>query len=201
VTSPPSQNSAPRILYLARHGETDWNAIGRWQGQSDIPLNDTGRGQAHELAHAMRAVALTSVGSSDLSRARETAEIVARALGLPLAAPDASLRERAYGVFEGLTQEECRARHPVAYAQFEADPIDASSGVEPLASVVERMRAGVLRAARSLPSPSLLVSHGRAIRTLVASVTGETPKPLGNGGVYRLVLDEDHLVEAVLLPR
>ena len=65
-----------RILYLARHGETDWNAAGRWQGQSDVPLNDLGRDQARRLGEALRDKGVTAIVSSDLSRARETATMV-----------------------------------------------------------------------------------------------------------------------------
>ena len=104
---------AARIIYLSRHGETDWNAEGRWQGHTDKPLNDNGRGQARALAESLRRTGLAGVVSSDLLRARETAEIVAAALGLTIDYFDPDLRERTIGVFEGLHPRRLRADpHP-----------------------------------------------------------------------------------------
>lgn len=184
------------VLYFARHGETDWNAAGRWQGQTDIPLNDTGRAQARALAARLRATGIRAIGSSDLARARETAEIVARELGLPLGPADAAFRERAYGIFEGLTPAECVARYPEAWERFEEDPRDPPTGVEPLGSLAGRMLIGLRRAAETLETPALVVSHGRAIRTLASLVTGHPVPPIANGGVYRFALVNGAPVEA-----
>src|SRR5512133_1933223 len=93
-------------LYVVRHAMTAWNAERRWQGQTDIPLNDEGRAQARALVDRLRGRGLVSVHTSDLSRARETAVIVARALSLPLVS-DRDLRERGFGPFEGKTAAEC----------------------------------------------------------------------------------------------
>ena len=81
-----------RTLYVVRHAMTAWNAERRWQGQTDIPLSDEGRAQASSLVDRLRGLGLVSVHTSDLSRARETAEIVARALGLPVVS-DRDLRD------------------------------------------------------------------------------------------------------------
>src|SRR5580698_2711061 len=102
---------APRLVFLARHGETDWNVAGRWQGHTDVPLNANGRAQALSVAEALRGAGLSGVVSSDLSRARETAKIVGESLGVEVAYLDADLRERTFGVFEGLTRDECEQRH------------------------------------------------------------------------------------------
>ena len=83
-----------RHLLLARHGETDWNVAGRWQGHTDVPLNATGRAQALALAERLRNEGIAAVATSDLSRARHTAEIVAGALGVPVALVDPALREQ-----------------------------------------------------------------------------------------------------------
>ena len=80
-------------LLLVRHGETDWNAEGRLQGHTDRPLSDFGRRQAHELAEELDGEELEAIYSSDLARARETAEIVGRKLGLPTVL-DPDLREK-----------------------------------------------------------------------------------------------------------
>jgi broad specificity phosphatase PhoE len=112
----------PRLLYVARHGETDWNAQMRWQGHTDVPLNDTGRAQARALAQSLRSLPssgpLAGVVASDLSRAHETASIVAAELGLAVAYVDPGLRERAFGVFEGLTREECETLHAEAWGAW-----------------------------------------------------------------------------------
>jgi broad specificity phosphatase PhoE len=92
-------------LLLVRHGETDWNAEGRLQGHTDRPLSDFGRRQAHELAEELDGEELEAIYSSDLARARETAEIVGRKLGLPTVL-DPDLREKDWGTWEGLTAVE-----------------------------------------------------------------------------------------------
>jgi broad specificity phosphatase PhoE len=92
-------------LLLVRHGETDWNADGRLQGQTDRPLSDFGRRQAQRLAEELADDELEAIYSSDLSRARETAEIVGERLGLPVVL-DPDLREKDWGTWEGLTAVE-----------------------------------------------------------------------------------------------
>ena len=92
-------------LLLVRHGETDWNAEGRLQGHTDRPLNDFGRRQASALAERLAGDGITAVYSSDLSRALETAEILAARLELPVVT-DPDLRERNWGSWEGLTGPE-----------------------------------------------------------------------------------------------
>jgi probable phosphoglycerate mutase len=89
-------------LLLVRHGETDWNADGRLQGQTDRPLSDFGRRQARRLADELADEELEAIYSSDLTRARETAEIVGARLGFPVVL-DPDLREKDWGTWEGLT--------------------------------------------------------------------------------------------------
>jgi broad specificity phosphatase PhoE len=92
-------------LLLVRHAETDWNADGRLQGQTDRPLSDFGRRQAQRLAGELEREEIEAIYSSDLSRARETAEILGERLGLPVAL-DPELREKDWGTWEGLTAVE-----------------------------------------------------------------------------------------------
>ncbi|NWL87289.1 MULTISPECIES: histidine phosphatase family protein [unclassified Paenibacillus] len=97
------------LVGLIRHGLTDWNKIGRIQGQSDIPLNEEGRGQAKKLAERLLAdqkYKWDFVITSGLSRAQETGEIIAKTLNIPLYDPDSRLVEKAFGQVEGLTAEE-----------------------------------------------------------------------------------------------
>lgn len=101
------------LVGLIRHGLTDWNVIGKIQGQSDIPLNDEGRRQAHRLADRLATeneYTWDFVVTSDLSRARETGEIIAKKLNIPLYEPDSRLRERGFGEAEGLTAMERETR-------------------------------------------------------------------------------------------
>jgi broad specificity phosphatase PhoE len=180
-----------RTVYLARHGETAWNRDARWQGHTDVVLNDTGRGQARRLGEVVRTLGISAVWASDLARARETAEIVAQLLGLGPVALDPDLRERSFGCFEGLTRAECATRFPEEWARYRGDIRLPPPGGEPHAAVVVRMTAGVRRVASALGAGAagLVVSHGGAMRALVTSITGEVPPPLDNGAMFRLSLD------------
>ncbi len=96
-------------VFIFRHGETDWNAEGRFQGHIDVPMNDRGRAQAAELIPALESSGIRAILSSDLSRARETAQIVASKLGIPVFS-DRGLREAHLGEAQGLTIAEIEAR-------------------------------------------------------------------------------------------
>lgn len=100
------------LLGMIRHGLTDWNAMGKIQGQSDIALNDEGRRQARLLGERLLQEPFEwhAVVTSHLSRARETGEILGKTLNIPVLEPDQRLQERAYGEVEGLTQEDREAR-------------------------------------------------------------------------------------------
>ncbi|MDP9037100.1 MAG: histidine phosphatase family protein [Myxococcota bacterium] len=182
---------ARRILYVARHGETDWNAAQRWQGHTDISLNENGRRQASGLARALRRTGLGGIVASDLLRARETASIVAVELGVPLVYIDADLRERSFGCFEGLTREECEERHPQAWRAW-LDAKQVPPGGEAQGPLADRMARAITRAARSVArddAPALVISHGASLRALLAAATGERPPPIANAGILRLAWD------------
>jgi len=200
----PIVEPAQRVLFLARHGETAWNLEQRWQGQTDVDLNDAGRAQAAALAARLAAHRITRVVASDLARARETAEIIARQLGLDDVLLDAGLRERGYGIFEGLTRAECEAQHPEEWARYVADHRHTPTRAELDAVVAARMQAAVARAgahANGTGGAVLVVSHGGSIRALIAAATGWRPPPMGNGDTYRVTMGPDDLVrEPALLP-
>src|SRR5690349_6665287 len=111
-------------ILLIRHGETAWNAARRLQGHLDIPLNDHGQRQAEAVARALQDTPIDAIYSSDLQRARATAQPLADAHDLALQL-DAALRERCFGAFEGLIYEELEARFPVAYTQWRVRDPDA----------------------------------------------------------------------------
>jgi probable phosphoglycerate mutase len=181
------------IVYLARHGETDWNRENRWQGRIDILLNDVGRAQAAELAERVRGLGVVRVHASDLRRARETAEIVAARLAVPFLGTDERLRERGFGPFEGLTREECAARHPEEWRRYLSDHEHRPPGAETEAEVAQRMLDAVGALARQVADgPALIVTHGGPIRALVARVTGARCAPIANTALYRVVLAGEH---------
>jgi broad specificity phosphatase PhoE len=177
-----------RRLFLARHGETEWNAIGRLQGHTDIPLNATGKDQARELAAALAGAGIAHVITSDLVRARETGSIVAEVLGLAAPRIVPELRERRFGVFEGLTRDECLAQYPAAWQAWQAQT-DVPPGAEPLAEATARVHASLLTLASEDGGPALVVSHGGVMRLWLLEVLGAAPPPLHNGITY--VVDHD----------
>jgi probable phosphoglycerate mutase len=146
---------------MIRHGETAWNAEGRVQGQTDVPLSATGEAQARAVAAALAGERFDALYASDLARVRQTAAPAAAALGLPVRLEPA-LRERHYGKFETLTYAEARARLPEDFARFRAkDPdYDFGSG-ESLRRFNERALACVGGiAARHAGEAVLVFTHG-----------------------------------------
>jgi broad specificity phosphatase PhoE len=178
----------PRLLYVARHGETDWNVALRWQGHTDVPLNDRGRAQAKALGAKLRGLGIAGAVASDLSRAHETARIVAAELGVSVAYIDHGLRERRFGPFEGLTRAECEEQHAVAWRAW-LETRTAPPGGEAHDALTERIVAAIGRAAMKvlpLAAPALVVTHGGAMRALIATVLGRLPPLLDNGAVWRI---------------
>jgi probable phosphoglycerate mutase len=181
----------PRVLYALRHGETDWNADMRWQGHTDIPLNEVGRAQAREVAGRLRPLHPAGIASSDLSRARETGEIIAALLALPPVYVDAGLRERGFGVFEGLTRGECEERHPAAWSRWRdaRHPPDGGEGHDVL---TDRAVAALGRVAERVArddAPAIVVTHGGTLRAVVLAATGVLPAPVKNAAVWKLTWD------------
>jgi broad specificity phosphatase PhoE len=159
-------------IHLARHGETDWNRELRWQGHSDPPLNDRGRRQAQMLADALDGMPLAAVYTSDLSRATETAEIVASRLNLPVSV-DPALREIDVGSWEGFTLAEIETRFPEAVARWEERGEHGWEGGESHDQMAARVREAVRSiAARHEDEEILIVTHGGPIRALKSLAAG-----------------------------
>jgi broad specificity phosphatase PhoE len=112
-----------RLVYLVRHGATDWNQAGRIQGQLDVPLNAEGRAQAQLVAQRLVSVAATALYSSDLLRAYETAQIIGQATGLAVIQKP-GLREMHFGTWQGLTVQQIRERDPEIYAARRENPYE-----------------------------------------------------------------------------
>jgi alpha-ribazole phosphatase len=157
-------------LILVRHGETDWNAARRYQGQTDVPLNDTGRRQATALADGLKAQDLSAIYSSDLQRARQTAQAIAAHRGLPIR-DDPRLREISFGDWEGLTYAQIQARWPHEMAAWFADPVRvAPRGGETLAQVAGRVQAALDDIVRASADRAVaVIAHGGVLRTLLCT--------------------------------
>jgi probable phosphoglycerate mutase len=148
-------------ICLVRHGETEWNADCRIQGQIDIALNQTGLDQAVAAGSWLRNAGIVALYSSDLRRAWATAQAIGAALGLaPVAVPE--MRERRYGIFEGLTYEEARARFPEGYAAFARRDADYSfDGGESLTQMAARVTGKLEEIAAAHPRQNVaVVLHG-----------------------------------------
>jgi broad specificity phosphatase PhoE len=157
-------------ILLARHGETDDNIPPiRFQGFRDTPLNDAGRAQAHELAERVAALeeAVRSLWASDLSRARETAEIVGARIGLEPRL-DARLREANRGDWEGHLFPEIKQSDPEEFAAWmRAGPDWRFPGGESLQEQQDRVSASLLDIHATGELPALVVCHGGSIRVML----------------------------------
>jgi broad specificity phosphatase PhoE len=157
-------------LLLVRHGETDWNRDGRWQGHSDTHLNDAGREQARQVAADLGHV--DAIYASDLTRARETAEIIAADLGLEVRT-DARLRERSFGAWEGLSMPEIEEQFGDALARWRLGDGPGADDAEPFEAFAERVREFVEEILARHPDEAVLVvSHGGSIRVIHALASG-----------------------------
>ncbi|WP_141012936.1 histidine phosphatase family protein [Nocardioides sambongensis] len=184
-----------RRIVLLRHGQTAWNAERRIQGQLDSELDATGLLQAKTVAPVVAAMEPTLLVSSDLKRARATAEAVAEATGLS-ASYDVRVREFHLGDRQGLTHDEYAALAPAEFARFRAGEWRGIPGAESPEEVASRYRAALVDVADALGEhgTAVVVSHGAAIKIGTAvrlgwplSATADL-KGLGNCG--RVVLEE-----------
>ena len=193
-------------VYLARHGETVWNAEGRYQGRLDSPLNDTGRAQARSTAETMRERGIERLLCSPLGRARDTARVVESALGLR-AEIDNDLCESDIGRWEGLTRAEVEAAFPGELARREADRLRyRPPGGESLVDMLVRARAVAGRLDRRT---TLIVAHSAINRVLVAALNGWEDRIAGiyqpHHVIYRIdraagATEVTHLLEGVSHP-
>ncbi|MEK0443831.1 MAG: hypothetical protein RL507_684 [Actinomycetota bacterium] len=159
--SPSTTAGAPNVL-MVRHGESEWNALGKWQGRADIALTEAGREQARAAADYVRTTALpvTRVLASTLRRAHETAEIIAERLGLAAVMTDQRLVETDVGPWEGLRADEIEAGWPRYLRDRKTPP-----GFEPPDQVFARATQAI-REAALVGEHTLIVSHSGVIRTV-----------------------------------
>jgi len=177
-----AKDQVPTIYYI-RHGETEWNALGKLQGVQDVPLNDLGRRQAVEAGRILadlfardgRGDASLPFVASPLGRARQTMELVRGTLQLPLSgyAIDDRLREIGYGQWEGSTLAEMQAEDPDLFAKRQAEKWTVSPpGGETYISVQARMTDWY----RGLTTDTVAVAHGGTARALMVALGFETPE-------------------------
>lgn len=176
-------------LILIRHGETLWNTERRMQGHLDSPLTERGRWQARQLGERMKSESFAALYSSDLPRARNTAQCIADATGHAIVA-DERLRERHFGVFEGLTRAEMESREPEIYARFMSrDPQYAVPGGESPADFFARCRAALESIATSHAGETVvIVTHGLVLDAAYRAASGlaleeQRPVPLVNASL------------------
>jgi len=172
-------------LCLVRHGQTDWNLEGRYHGQSDVPLNENGRAQARTLAQQLQGSSFVAIYTSDLQRARETAEIIAAAIHLPVTL-EPRLREINQGEWEGQLVDVIKSRYAELWQQRTLDPTSVRSpGGETVGEVAKRVYTALNDIAR-LHSPGLVLiaTHGLALATVICKVRGI---PLGQA--YTMIPD------------
>ena len=185
-------------LIVVRHGETAWNVDTRIQGHLDIPLNDTGLWQARQLGDALAGEAISAIYTSDLLRARKTAQAVADATGAALV-DEPGLRERAFGSFQGRTFAEVETEHPEQARRWrQRDPDYAPDGGESLRVLRERVVDTTHRLAARHPGELvLLVTHGGVLDVLYRAATRQdiqAPRTwqLGNAAINRLLWTHGH---------
>ncbi|TCL80269.1 putative phosphoglycerate mutase [Curtobacterium sp. PhB142] len=174
------------LLYLVRHGETDWNAQRRIQGSTDIPLNDTGRRQAADAAELLARRRFDAVVASPLSRAAETGTIIADRLGLAAPVTYAGLAERAYGEAEGLTDTEVTAEYPHDdIPGRESRSALLARITETLGEIAVRFDGGVV----------VVATHGAVIRSVVNEAAPGTADrhatPIRNGSIHSFRWDPE----------
>jgi 2,3-bisphosphoglycerate-dependent phosphoglycerate mutase len=186
------QQQVTRVLAI-RHGETAWNVDGRIQGQLDVPLNEMGRWQVHRLALAVADEGIDALYSSDLLRAMETAEAVARGCGRPIV-KDTGLRERGFGTFEGMSYAEINQRWPIDAERWRRrDPTFGAPGGETLDQFYARCVSTATRLAAAHPGQTIaLVAHGGVMDCLYRAASRlalDAPRSwqLGNAAINRLL--------------
>jgi len=172
-------------LCLIRHGQTDWNLEGRYQGQSDVPLNEKGLEQAKSLIEKLNGKTFAAIYSSDLIRARQTAEPIAKMLGIDIQI-EPRLREINQGQWEGVLVEDIKARYAKIWSQRTEDPANVRPpGGETVREVATRVYAALNDIVRRFPTAHVLVlSHGLSIATAICRT-----KNIPVGQAYTVIPD------------
>ena len=166
-----------RRIVVLRHGRTAWNDQRRFQGRSDVPLDDVGVAQADAAAAQLERVGPPIVLTSDALRAQQTAEALATSIGVELR-PDARLREADLGTWEGLTRDEVQRRFPREYLAWRHGVDIRRGGGETYTEVAERAEAAIAESLPGLPDGETLVvvTHGGTGKALMGRLLGLAPE-------------------------
>lgn len=166
--------SSASLICVVRHGETDWNTAGILQGWLDVPINERGRMQARELAQAFVGSGFACVYTSPLSRARETAEIIAALLRLPPPVCHDGIKERNFGVIQGIPKVELAELNPSLLEHIvKRNPDTRFEQGESMDDCATRVRDGVMDIARQRPGQRVLViTHGWVMDAITREVRG-----------------------------
>ncbi len=166
-----------RRVVVWRHGQTEWNVEGRFQGQTDVPLDAVGRDQARRAARLLAALRPNVITASDLARAADTARELSALTGLPVLL-DKGLRETYAGTWQGLTDTEIREKFPEEFAAWKRDHSVRRGGGELETEVADRVVPAILRALESVPPRGTLVvvSHGGSSRVAIGRLLGLPPE-------------------------
>jgi broad specificity phosphatase PhoE len=185
-------------LMLVRHGETDWNVQRRYQGQTDVPLSGFGMRQAELVAERLTGGKIDAVYASDLSRAWETAQIIAGKSGLEVF-PEPRLRELKFGILEGLTFDEAEAQHSEMIAAWLEDYNNTPEGAETIDSFNTRI-VSLLDNLRGEHDEQvvLLVGHGGSLSEILRVILGLSPEKrwyfeMENASLSEVLISEDYV--------
>lgn len=190
-------------ILLIRHGETTWNASRRLQGHIDIPLSRVGERQAAALGRGLTGEALDAVFSSDLQRARQTAEAIAAPRRIPVQI-DPALRERCYGAFEGMLRAEVAEQYPDAYVAWQARDIDARFPAgeriaETLREFSQRSVGAIVRAVSGRNYRKVaLVTHGGVLECAYRAAQGQGYEHVRDFEIFNAGINRFHWDGAAL---
>ncbi|HHY38623.1 MAG TPA: histidine phosphatase family protein [Clostridia bacterium] len=173
-------------IYLMRHGETQWNKEGIFRGRADIPLNENGRIQAKAAGRRLKRAAITACFTSPLVRAKETAEIVCKEIGLAEPALFGDLIDVDFGEWEGLSKDQVAQMYPELYKRWQTDPVSVTFPCgESLTEVFSRAVAALLCIARDHPEERILVvTHRVLTKLMLTEALGAGP-----GAFWRIMQD------------
>lgn len=166
--------SNPTLICVVRHGETDWNTTGVLQGWLDVPINERGRAQAREMAQSFASAGFACVYTSPLVRALETAEIIAALLRLPPPVRHDGLKERNFGVIQGIPKTELAELNPSLLEHIvKRNPDTRFEQGESMDECATRVLDGVMDIARQSPGERVLaITHGWAMDAIAREVKG-----------------------------
>ena len=178
-------------ICLIRHGETDWNSLGKYQGREDIPLNKTGIEQIQRVANYLKKSKWDEIVTSPLSRAKMSAEIIRKEIGLREIHEEADFMERDHGKISGMTKEEAQRIFPDGNYE----------GMEPTEKLQDRTIKALMKWAEHFNGKNIIiVSHGAALNSILSGLSGnkiEMGKAISRNGCITLLEKQEDTIDIV----